>query len=263
MRITERDINVMRWIEKLKYISTSLIINFFFDGNPKVARRRLRLLCKEGYVYWFEKNDNKSCGRLERVWYLNKKKKDELKYLLGISDLHFYQLPMNPLFVNHHLRINEFILCLQKACISSKKYSFESIVENENYSIGKNFVPDCLIVLKREAKALFYIEIDMGTQTLTTVSQKITAYMEHLQTGNYKALSKEFNYDFKGFRMLMVTESQLRLNRLSTLCEETGTRGNVFLSTFDKIKPETILHEDIWNVPCSKKQGLQSLVKKQ
>lgn len=269
----------------LKYLSTSLIANFFFSGRSKVARRRLRLLSDRGYISYFEKISHCRYGRLERVWHLDKKRKTELSHIIDSDNVSFHKPPANALYVNHYLKICEFILCLKRGCEVSGKYSFKFFIEYESHAfsrkregrrklpiIGKGktpSVPDALIILQNSEgiKSLFFVEIDLATETLVSASKnkkdirnKIITYMNYLACKGYKQLCKEFDFDFKGFRLLILTISEARLRRLIELCEEIGTRGVAWLSTFDRVSQGTIFNP-IWQVPCSEKKELRSIVK--
>ena len=286
-RLTERDIELLRWHSKLGYLSTTLVSQFFFEGRVKVARRRLKRLVDTSYLSWFEKPSPSSCGRWEHVFYLNKKKRRKISYLLEEDKAYFYKPPKSTLFANHKLEIARFILCLNACCDLHKEYSFEFFPEHESRAISKEeegqerwpligsgklfFIPDCLLVIQnnlKNAKSLLYLEIDTGSETLNGFSlrnksdilKKLKAYMNYFASRRYqKTLSEKFKYSFKGFRVLVVTKPA-RQSRISELCEAINTKGVVWLTSFDKVSPKT-LFSPIWQVPCINKEGFQSIAK--
>lgn len=276
MRLTGRDRALFGWLARLRYLCTSLVSRFVFGGRVKVARRRLRLLSEHGYIYWFERVDVERRGRLERVWYLSKRKKAELGCLLGLDTLHFYQCPSNPLFVLHHLKIAEFVLCVQAACDAYGRYSLQFVIENEHVAlqqrsclpligVGKGgFVPDALLVLSASTKdgvrkSLAFVEVDMGSMPLGALAAKLRAYLDFGAARGFAALRSEFGFAFSGFRLLLVVPSELRLRHVAQLCEEQETKGVVWLSTVDNVAPDSVLGP-VWTVPDSERSGLQALV---
>ena len=286
MKITKRDIEVLKWIAQLKYLSTSLIAKYFFNGKIKVARRRLKYLCDIGYLVWFEKMEVNSCGRWERVFYLNKNCKPEIN-CLGVP-FSFHNPPKNPLFANHDLEITNFILCLKTCCDKHDEYTFCHQLGNETRAvrkrnpeeeeqqgglpfIGRNksvFIPDALIVLQsKKGKSLFFLEIDTGKEVISgsfrntaDVSKKFKAYMDYFQCKKYQHLADKHNFDFKGFRVLFVT-TQERISHIQDVCQKIDTKGIVWITSFDKVNYES-LFTPIWQVPCTEKNELMAIIKK-
>jgi len=281
MKITNRDIEIIRWIAKLKYLNTSLIAEFFFKGSVKATQKRLRLLSGAGYLCWFEKLNPQAVGRCERIYYLNKKLRDAFKYLLG-QDVIIYSPPKNPIFADHDLKIARFILCLKNCCEINTEYSFHSEVENRSKFLKRNlykkeglpiigrskavFIPDSLIVLGgKKGKSLVFLEVDTGKETISgsykntaDLSKKMKAYADYLSCKGYKTLSEQFNFPFTGFRVLLVTTSK-RVEKISALCKHINTRGVVWITSFDKVTTK-IIFDQIWNVPEEK--NLMSIIKK-
>lgn len=270
-RLTKRDIEFLRWIGKLRYLSTSLIAEFFFNGNLRVCRRRLKRLCEAGFLSWFYRPDSYR-GGLEHVFVLNKKRREEIRHVLG-EGMSFYCPPKNLLLVNHDLEVSRFILCLHGCCISNNQYSFEFFTANEGQSkdsmpfIGKNkkvLVPDCTIKLNGSiGSTLLLGEIDMGSESINAVSskktdirKKLNSYVSYWNCEGYKKLSKKFRYSFKGFRLLLVTPPS-RIKSIGELCCELDC-GFVWLTSFDKMND---LFNKVWLVPCSDKKELRALVK--
>ena len=281
-RITERDIGVLKWIALLKHLSTSLIAQFFFDGNIKVARRRLnRLSADNGCLKWVEK-PSASQGRWERVYYLNKQFREEIRHILKTEDIIFYSPPQSHAFLNHDLEIARFLLCLKTTCEAHGGYSFSCLLGHQARSIKRNwhekdempfigrrkasFIPDSMIVLQgQKGKTLLFLEIDTGKESITgsfrntaDFSKKLKAYMDYLESRGYRDVSKKFDYEFKGFRVLVVT-AQSRLKKIESLCEAKSSKEIIWLTTFDKVSTKRLFSQ-IWQVPCLNKKGDQAIV---
>lgn len=283
MRLTERDVEVLAWISRLRYLSTSLLADHFFGSSVKVARRRAKFLCDAGFLSWFSKPSFSKVGRWERIYYLNKGKSAELKALLGMDGVLFFSPSRNLLFVNHHLEVNRLLLLFKEDCNKSQKYLFDFLIEHESSVSSKRgasglpvlggskafFVPDAVVCIKNRdlQKALFFCEVDMGSQTLVSksklsgdVREKLTAYKDLLDRDGFKDLSEQFKYHFKGFRVLLVTVSDKRLDSLVDVCEGVDTRGMAWLTTFGLIGASSVFGK-VWRVPCSGNDGLRAIVR--
>jgi|GEM_PF-5394706 len=226
-RLVERDIELFKWLSKLHLLTSSMISFFFFGNKIKPARRRLQILAKNGYLSFIEKSNPYSRGRLERIYYLNKKSKNEVNHFIG-GDTYYYAPPNNLSLVEHMLNINYFVLCLNHSCITTKDYSSQFFIEYESVqrnrdkasllSIGDEGIrPDAMLILENKItgnKALFYLEIDMGNQSVLSlrnkrkdITSKIHSYKNFLITQKFKSLNEEFK-SFKGFRVLYITTSE-------------------------------------------------------
>ncbi|MCK5342211.1 MAG: replication-relaxation family protein, partial [Candidatus Heimdallarchaeota archaeon] len=210
--MTKRDTELLMWTARLRYLSTSLASEFFFDGNVRIARRRLKRLCDTGFLSWFLRPAI-SRGSLEHVFYLNKKRQEEINFILGNSPS-FYRPPRNPLLTNHDLEVGRFVLCLQRCC-DSTEYSFEFFSGNEGQSkdvlpfVGKkkkSFVPDCTMKLDgSKGSSLLFLEIDTGSESIiaasrkkSDVQKKLNSYLGYLKYRGYERLSRKLGYQFKG-----------------------------------------------------------------
>jgi hypothetical protein len=135
-----------------------------------------------------------------------------------------------PIFVSHDLLVNWFFIHLiqigrenpslstKHLTISShrlKSGSLEKPLLMERISNGQSaenykMIPDGVFIItdkESEKSLLFFLEVDMGTETLvnskgkpTDVRQKIVNYQALFRTGQYKRYEKIFNviYSFRG-----------------------------------------------------------------
>lgn len=282
MNLTTRDKDTLLWIWLLQYLTASQYATIFCDGKSgiKVARRRLNILVENRYLSYFLGQNR------EHVFFLNKSRIGEIQDLLkdnvqGIVPK--TDEPRNPLFLNHHLSINDFITCLKLACQRISEYSLSFIPEYRGCQSGKKlekyiaeyipdpansrkdylFIPDCVFCLgnRQDKKALFFLEADRGTSTLSSTTNnkdmvhKLKVYAKYLQTQAFKRYCEEFSFTFKGFRVLIPTTSEERLNNILHLCNS----DMVWLTTWDKLSPETILDE-IWKIKTPDGYELKAIV---
>ncbi|MDP8216001.1 MAG: replication-relaxation family protein [Candidatus Kaelpia imicola] len=268
MRITPRDIQLFYWLEKLSFLSTSMVSFFIFNDSIKVARRRLNILKKNNYLLSFDKPSPYAQGRLEQVFYLNKQRENAIRRFLGFKPS-FFKLSTN-LIVEHDLQVNTCILCFSSACDKTKDYSVESFsvahkatdLKENLPAISSDIIPDFMIVLRnKKGKSLLFGEQDMGTQVIQRSSgnkdiiTKISAYSEYLVNQKFIHFREVFNFPFKGFRVLFILPSATRLKNILDLNKNAGA---MLWLTSEKIIPENIL-SNIWHVP--QRAELQAIVK--
>ena len=281
MNLTSRDKDTLLWIWLLEYLTTSQYAELFCDGiknGIKVARRRLNILAENGYLNYF------LSLKREHVFLINKSRINEIQDLLGDSVQGIIPRtsePKNPIFLNHHLSINEFIICLKLAC-DKTEYSFSFIPEYRSSQSGRKlekyiaeyipgnsqkdylFIPDCVFCMEnsQNKKALFFLEADMGNSTLMSstfnkkdMACKLKAYARYLQIGAFKRYCEEFKFEFKGFRILIPTSSEERLNNILHLCDS----DMAWLTTWDKISPD-IIFSRIWKTRTPDGYALKAIV---
>ena len=101
-------------------------------------------------------------------------------------------------------------------------------------------IPDGVFVVtdKESGKSLlFFLEVDMGTETRVTsrrkptdVRQKIINYQALFGTEKYKRYEKIFNVSLNGFRLLFLFHTSARLNAICRLVREMPPNGFVWLA---------------------------------
>ena len=104
---------VMRAFVDYKILLTSQIKDLAFS-NSKTCQRWLRERCRQGYLSWFPCPQMGQTGRSERVYYLNPKRAPEIRasLQLPLDQPLTTRSPSNPVKINHHLKINDFIILL-------------------------------------------------------------------------------------------------------------------------------------------------------
>jgi hypothetical protein len=91
-------------------------------------------------------------------------------------------------------------------------------------------IPDGVFVItdeEPEKSLLFFLEVDMGTETLQStkqtagdVRQKIINYQNLFRENHYKRYEKIFNAHFSGFRLLFLVNTLVRMKALSDLVQQ-------------------------------------------
>jgi protein involved in plasmid replication-relaxation len=92
-------------------------------------------------------------------------------------------------------------------------------------------IPDGVFLLKsiaREKRLLFFLEVDMSTETLASPSgnkgdltEKIIKYLEYIKKGGYKRYEKACaGCQLNGFRLLIITNSSIRKQSICRLIND-------------------------------------------
>ena len=116
-------------------------------------------------------------------------------------------------------------------------------------------IPDgALSITDKEIRKtlLFFLEVDMGTESLTSASpetcsvlQKIQAYQSLFRSGAYKRYEEAWDCHLTGFRVLFVTNTYVRLVGLCRLVRQAPPSNFVWLTDQDRLTEHGIGAE-IW-----------------
>ena len=89
------------------------------------------------------------------------------------------------------------------------------------------FVPDGVFAitrLSRQKTLLFFLEVDMGTETITSrrgdqrdIRHKVLTYQQYFRSCRYKRYQQIFAASLRGFRLLFLTNSRARWKALCQL----------------------------------------------
>jgi Replication-relaxation len=242
---TKRDVQLLVSLVEYRYLSTKQAERLHFPSLA-TAVRRLRLLARAGFVELFcvpsvgerlialreagAKVAADSMGRsLEEIWSPRREQ------------------PKDALFLKHFLAAGDFRIALTTSCVarsgirllgflpehlgrrssngSVEKVLRDSVAHGDQPDNRLAHCPDAAFALGREnAAALFFLEIDRGTEVLSDeergLGKTIRFYLQYLLSGGYQRYREHFGSrtDFKLFRVLLVTSSQLRLQNIRRRC---------------------------------------------
>jgi Replication-relaxation len=257
-----------------KYLATSQITRLHFE-HRKRASRRLKKLCDDGLLCYFEKPARTLFEKSEYVYYLTAKSAALVAQTL---DLPREQMkwrivpPKSNRYMDHFSALNDFRIALKMAAYRHDLvYTFlpeYSLLQGKEQGLNRRikakgkgvaFVPDGVFCLYRnpvikphdssQRKLLFFVEIDRGTETPAVVMQKITAYCQYFDTEAYKKYNSVFQEDFRGFRLLIVANQQERMKSLLQYVEQTNKKDIdfVWFSPAECIG-DNLLTDAVWNV---------------
>jgi hypothetical protein len=111
---------------------------------------------------------------------------------------------------------------------------------------------------------LFFVEIDMGTESLSgsspgTIRAKINNYEQILRAKSYKKFEQHLNGSFCGFRVLFVANTHNRLAQLSRLAKSVKSADLVWLTDQESLFKNG-LSDRIWIRGGRTEEGLFSIL---
>lgn len=254
MALTDRDKAIVLSVYQNRFLRRDQIGRLFFPGASLPAvNMRLKKLYEHKFVDRLFKPV--AVGSAQAVYALDKHGADIVAASLEI-DRHQVNWKRDHnrvefLFMEHTLAVSEFKVNLdmaiaQNAGVDLLFYqrgdkTFQTKVADP--SGRKKYLvvaPDAFFGLKTDhGNAYFFIEVDMGTETLKRFAEKITAYKQYWKSGKYTQ-----KYGYKHFRVLTVAESERRLVNLIDATGKAGGKNMFLFTTFAGIE-KAILGE-VW-----------------
>lgn len=214
MRLWKRDYEILECLERGLFC-TGQLAQVFFSSRKKCAER-MKKLFEEGFVGRFQKPLLDVRGKPEFVYC----KKGKL--VRGFAK------------VNHALAVSDFFVSFcqwKKRCSFGGTFFWCPLLEGLR--------PDgVLVVEKRGKKLLFFVEVDLGSENLSSGSyafaDKLDLYAAYFDSGKFRDDFKEIGR-FRSFRLLAVFESGKRLHNFLKVAEERRA-DFVLASTLEKVK---------------------------
>ena len=158
------------------------------------------------------------------------------------------------LFLEHTLAVSEFkgcldttlaargeeLLCYQRGDRSHLRRISVTGAKKKYFVVA----PDAFFGIQTgRGKCIFFLELDMGTETLARFAEKIVAYKRYWKSGKYGE-----EYGFNHFRVLTVCESDRRLGNLIQATGKAGGRKMFLFTTFRAIQQNSPLG-NVWLSP--------------
>lgn len=131
------------------------------------------------------------------------------------------------------------------------------------------FTPDGVLSLTepQSGKALlFFVEIDMGSEGLSTatgsqgaISEKVRRYQAYFQSHAYKRYETEWNVKFNGFRLLFVAQDRTRSSQLSRLVQSVPPNDFIWITDWVQIQDRGI-GGFVWSRGGNQKEDNESIL---
>ena len=148
----------------------------------------------------------------------------------------------------HHLLLNWFLLHVLHIPRMHQQLQVQVLgglrgplmASSDNHAGTADIIPDAIFAIHCEEQGktlLFFTEIDMGTESLASPSrasrdfrEKILRYQDHFRAAAYKRHEVPLGCGLRGFRMLVVANSQRRLASLCRLVQQTPPSDFIWLT---------------------------------
>ena len=265
-KITNGDIKLLSSIAEYKFLTVKQLAAIT-QRSMQVIRRRIRTLRDERLISLKERDFGGRSGRLEYISFLTEKglKLIREKEILSAHAKYITDKTAESIFIDHDLLVNWFFIHLlqierENQCLFTKNLTISShnlnqgnaenplIMErfsNDNTSENHSMIPDGVFIItdkETEKTLLFFLEVDMGTETLvsskgkpTNIRQKIINYQALFRTHQYKRYEKIFKAKLNGFRLLFLSNTHARLKALCRLVREMPPTDFVWLAVQDQM----------------------------
>jgi len=289
-RITVADTAILSYIAEYKFLTVKQIA-VLTQRSLQVIRRRLRFFEDESLVVMQERGFGKGPGRRENIIILIEPGIELLRDKGILSENAAYVIDKRLDFtIDHDLLVNWFFIHLiqigrEKPCLSTKQLTvsshnlkqgdvdkpllmerFSSNESSENYH---SMIPDGVFIItdkESEKTLLFFLEVDMGTETLVNtkqspndIRQKIINYQALFRTGRYRRYEKIFKDRLNGFRLLFLSNTPARLRALCRLFREMPPTDFIWLADQDQMFSNG-LSAEIWVRGGKDNEKLQSIL---
>jgi hypothetical protein len=155
------------------------------------------------------------------------------------------------------LAVNDFRVHLMRASREHEGFELVRWIPEKEFRAHPDFVyvkasqektkkkpvyPDGYAVLNTPlGEARFFVEIDSGTEGLEQFRSQIEIYQAYMLSGQY-----EERFESKALRIVIVTNSEKRLQNLRRVISKVGTKNPYWLTTASVATWQTILRDKIW-----------------
>jgi len=170
LRLTKRDIKILKKCISARWLSTSQIQQLFFpNATHNVVQRRLRKLGLVDYI--FTHQANRMAEAIHTVGRSGKR-------VLEQDGLSVQLVRKPPVQLEHFLGINDIRVQVECGRVPVK-FFFASW---ELGSVGWKYpvIPDAVFRIEVEGTLTFLVEYDRGTEALDIFAKKLRIYQEHL-----------------------------------------------------------------------------------
>lgn len=257
MILTARDISIILCVYENRFLRRDQIQRLHFP-NSSVSACNMRMKKLEEHHFLDRLVKPVASGSAQAAYALDKRGADVVAATLEIDRRKVRWNRSNNrvewLFMDHTLGISEFKVCLDVAlAIRREELLFYQRGDKSHLrrismtgAKKKYFVvaPDAFFGIQTgRGKCIFFLEVDLGTETLSRFAEKVTAYKRYWKSHQYTE-----EYGFNNFRVLTVCESDRRLANLRQATGKVGGRQMFLFTTFSAIQKNSPLGS-VWLSP--------------
>jgi len=265
-KLTIKEVDLLKLLLDYRIISVAQLSYLYFPSR-QMARRKNRELAKAGLIQISARGYGISAGRPENLISLTDsavKLLEDYEIIIPGSSKDKIKT-IEPSQIEHQLLLNWTRINIQKMeeripeinihFLSSVFNHRDYVFKKENTHSENGLIPDGIFSIphKEQGKALlFFLEIDMGTETLssknpiaTDIHKKITGYQRIFSNQSYKQLNGRLNSNFHGFRVLFISSTETRLRQLCKLVKSMKSTGFIWLTDKNSVFKNGI-SDKIW-----------------
>lgn len=272
-RLTERDISIIHAINRYRYMRTGQINRLIFQGNKskQSCQKRLKYLFHNGFLDRIFPYIQQGVDDGETSDLAYRLDKQGVEYLRGSGEDIPYSTRNRRIkyeFLQHALDLSEFRVNLELALQDMPHIQLRLFVPDFMQKEGATgltglhryrlydeirdpgtgemviFRPDAMVVLeavRSQARRLYFVEIDRGTEGLQVIRRKIRAYQLYSRNQLFSKFGK-----FQDFSVLFQTSSERRTTNMVKLAGEMDFGANLFASYVKDVSEKTLLTGAIW-----------------
>lgn len=275
MNLTERDAQILRAVNRHRFLRSQQITDLV-GGSRQQVLRRLQMLFHHGYLerprcqldyYQHPGSRSITYGLASRG----------AAHLRRVDDIPFSRLDwtsrnraVKRLFLEHALMVSDIMVALEIAC--RKRGDVRLLIEHEiplppatrnqrdpfrwtvtvsgNEKLG--VIPDRVFALEfpeSGERILYFLEADRGTMPVERHSAHTSSVARKYQcyTKTWKQRVQQARFGFERMRVLMVTNTEQRMRHLLVACEELHPGSGLFLFTHTAtLLPNTEILDMCW-----------------
>jgi len=282
--MTDRDVEMLKTIERFRYIRTGQLHRLHFPkgSTQQGIRRRLKYLFHNRYVGRVEPFVQIGKGSGETAYHIEK---EGVKFLkeLGVETTYYRKAnQVKHQFLHHALDISEFrvnfelalrdhaVVALHRfttdfelkahtdAAVGRRRYKlYDEIVHPVNKQ-SYTVYPDALIILRGKGEyakfqKLYFLELDRSTEGLRVIQDKVIGYNLYRRENVFKKFGA-----FEDFKVLFQAPSEKRSQNIRKSLTDLDGSEFVWTTSAAQITEDSVLESPIWT---DHQLVLQSLLK--
>lgn len=255
MVLTERDREIIRAVHENRFLRRDQIERLYFSTT---AAANARLVALYQHRFLDRLYLPVELGSSQAVYALDR---EGAALIAREEQLHLSQVTWRRkhnrvefFFLEHTVAVAELHVAFEVAIrerddVALSQWKREAFLTREKLADPEDddrkliVAPDAFLGLSLpHGKAYFFVEVDLGTETIERFRRKIIAYQEYWRSGRYRE-----RYGHANFRVLTVSEGPDRLAHLIKLAGDVGAR-NMFLFALEREVSSRVLGP-IWFKP--------------
>jgi len=263
IRLLKSDMELLATLADYRVLTTTQIAMLHF-ARKKTAQRRLVQLRRAGFLLEKKRELGRSLGRPENVYSLGEPAFELLQGCrLFREKASFEKVSVESIHcLDHEILLNWFRLHLLEIgriypgisveflappftfidkAMSGKGLFPIRIQDGSATRESVSLIPDGVFrlhVAEHDLSLLFFLEVDMGTESLTgsddgapNIQQKMRKYQRLILSGEYKMFERFWGCRFNGFRLLFLANDQKGMTDICRIPQQTQPSDFIWVTS--------------------------------